>query len=643
MHHSMTALKGLILPGIFGCIERDGNDVLDRIRVEMADSLKHEDWYISESVTDSCLLGVVELDFLRRRNNPIYNDGKSLIGVSRGIIYNKQELGQKYGVEWSASDTNDTKFIVELYKKLDTSFLEYLNGLFVAAIYDKEMDKIVVANDRYGYYPLFYSFTSKRFIFASEAKAVLKDPAITPRIDKNAIPEFFGFSFLLGDKTFFVDVKKMGPAQLLTYDRRKDQVLLRRYWDFTLKKYDPVKPLGSYLREFNRLMKAAVERRVEDCEQVGIFLSGGLDSRIIAAFASQTQTPVITFTFGVKDCEEQKIASEVAERLGLDNIFCEIPSDFIAEYASKVVFRGDGLIRIRDCHFISFLGEIRKKVQTVLLGTFGGDLSCRPEGRLSEKLVRLRKRREIIDNLFDYYTSKASSVLPIRAQEKAFSDVFFKEIGGKAEKSFVETFDEIVFNSPSDIGDYWEYRNREPRYIFQASQHVNWYLETRHPYMDNDLVDFFAFRFPVNLRRREIFGITFEDTFLQRALIQSFPSLADIPWHGFPPNSSALRVIVAQGSRFIRKKIEQLLEKSLHRKVRLGSIDFRGYDEWLRTGSKQYALNLLMDSKALKRRYLQESFVREIIRDHMSYRANHEQLICDLINLELMNRIFFDE
>lgn len=630
------------MPGIFGCVERNGGIVSERMRAEMANSLKHEDWYETESIVDSCLLGAVELDFLGNRNNPLYDERTSLIGVSKGVIYNKQELGREYGIEPAASCTDDTKFVVELYKKLGTRFLELLNGLFVLAIYDKEKDRVILANDRFGYYPLFYSLTSERFTFASEAKTILKDPAITPRIDKTAIPEFFAFSFLLNDKTFFMDVKKMRPAQILTYDRRKDQLLVNRYWDFTLKKYDPTKPLGSYLREFNKLMMNAVERRVKDCEQIGLFLSGGLDSRIIAAFASQTKTPVITYTFGVKGCEEQEIASKVAERLGLDNIFCEIPSNFIAEYARKVVYRGDGLIRVRDCHFISYLEQISRRVQTILMGTFGGDLSCRPEGRLSDRLMRLKERRKIIDHLFDYYSSVVSGVLPTGTQEKAFSDSFFTEIAGKTEKNFVQTFDEIPFSSPSDIGDYWEYRNREPRYIFQASQHINWYLETRHPYMDNDLVDFFAFRFPVSMRRREILGITFEDTFLQQALIQKFPSLSDITWHGFSPNSSPLKVLTVEGSRFIRKRIARFIEKFSRTKTNLTPIDFRGYGEWLRTGSKRFTLKLLMNSETMTQPYFKDSFIRETIEDHMGYRADHEQLICDLINFELMNRIFFD-
>lgn len=626
------------MPGIFGCIARSVDCVPEKIAIEMANSLKHEDWYVAKWISDSCLLGTVELDFLRRDDSIIYSDGDSLIGVSRGNIYNKQELSRKFGIRCTPFYLNDTRFIVELYEKDGLNFAKHLNGLFVAAIYDKEKDRIVIANDRYGYYPMFYSLSEKRFTFASEAKAILKDQLIIPKINKDAVAEFFTFSFPLGDKTFFCNVKKMFPANILTYDRTKDQIYHEKYWDFTLEKFDQTKPFRSYLKEFKKLMKQAVERRVQDKDEVGIFLSGGLDSRIIAAYASQSETPITTFTFGAKNCTEQKIASEVAERLGLENIFYEIPPDFIANYSKQIVYKGDGLVRIRDCHFIALLDEVRKRVHTVLLGTFGGDLSGRPAGRLSKELVGLKKRKQVINYLFRFY----STVLPVAAHQKAFTNGFFKETEGRVEKNFIRTFSEIQFSLPSDISDYWEYRNREPRYIFQNSQHINWYLETRHPFLDNNIIDFFAFRFPPDLRRKEIFGVHVEDVFLQKTLSLDFPSLSDIPWHGYPPDASTLRLILIGGRRFIRKRILAMLEKLLQTRINAIYGDFRRYEDWLRTSSKAYTLDILLDPKTLKRPFFRQDFVTKMIKDHMNHKENHDQLICDLINFELLNRLFFE-
>ena len=160
--------------------------------------------------------------------------------------------------------------------------------------------------------------------------------------------------------------------------------------------------------------------------------------------------------------------------------------------------------------------------------------------------------------------------------------------------------------------------------------------------MDNDLVEFFAFRFPINIRRKEIFGVTFEDTFLQKALNLRFPHLSHITWHGFKGDSNLLQVLAVKGARVVKDEFAYLLERIFRRRVTTSSLDFRGYRDWLRTGSKEFMLGILLDERTLKRPYFREDFIRKTVADHLNYRADNNQLLCDLINFELMNRIFFD-
>ncbi len=631
------------MPGVMAGISRSGQKLPEKIVQEMVASMRYStSSFVDECVEDSYFIGAVEIANLYGKNSLLYDDGKSLVGVSKSGIFNKEELKRDLDIASGFSCTNDTRFLVELYEKKGIDFVKHVNGLFSFLVLDRKKDRIIMANDRYGYFPSFFGANSERIILASEAKTVLKGLAEHPKLNEEAIPEFFAFSYLLGGKTFFANVRKIPPATLLIYEANEDNLHFSRYWDFSLKKYDRTIPLFDYLKEFNRLMMRAVKRRVSDCEKVGVFLSGGLDSRVIAAFASELSIPVVTYTFGVEGCEEQLIASEVADALGLENIFLEIPSNFISDFARFIVYGGDGMIRIRDSHFISLLERIQGRVDAVLLGTFGGDMTCRPEGRLPDKMLKFRNKKQVIDFLFNYYTSVVSNVLPVSEQRKAFKEQFFSKIQGKTRKNFANTFAEIPFDSATDIGDYWEYRNREPRYIFHASQHMNWFLDTRHPYMDNDLVEFFTFRFPIQLRRREVFGVTFEDTFLQKALNLRFPHLSQITWHSFKPESNLLQVLAVKGIRFIQQNFAHFLEKIIRRRVPTLAIDFRGYNEWLRTGSREFVLNTLLDKRTLNRPYFREDFIKKAIANHMNYRVDNNQLLCDLINFELMNRIFFD-
>ena len=255
------------MPGIYGCINRDKSVIPSFLVKKMVNSLMHDDRYKSDWVLDDCLLGISEHDFLFNKNKPIFKKG-NIIGIIRGNIYNINELCKKNDIIVNNSYTNNSEFLVKLYEKKGMEYPKYLNGLYVSAIYDKNKNKILIAKDRFGYYPFFYSITPKRFIFSSEVKTILMDPDFSLSINKIAISEFFTFSYLLDDKTFFKNIKFLLPSHVLTYDLTNDKINLKRYWDFTQKKYDSKIPLVQYINFFNKLMKQAVERLLEDSNEV---------------------------------------------------------------------------------------------------------------------------------------------------------------------------------------------------------------------------------------------------------------------------------------------------------------------------------------------------------------------------------------
>lgn len=610
------------MPGIFGCLNRNKEFVSEEIAVSMANSMKHEDWYIDQWVLNSCLLGKIEFKGSKNKNNIVHDGEKSLFSVMTGKIYNGSEVSEKFGIE---NYNDNTSLVTKLYKKTGLEFAKYLNGSFVAAIYDGEKDRVVVINDRHGFFPLFYSLSPERFVFASEIKAILTDDSVTRKMNKTSVAEFFIFKFLLGDKTFINNIKYMLPANVLIYNRAKDQISLKQYWNLT-PRHEQNMSLESYLKEFKKLMKKAIECRVKDREKVGVFLSGGLDSRLIAAFASKTGTPIVTFTFGVKGCVQQKIAKEVAERLGVQNTFFEIPSDSIARYAKGIVHKGDGLVRIRDCHFISMLEMIRKKVNTILLGMAGGELFGQT---LPPEIFSLKEKGELVNYLFQRKTLASSEEF-----RKVFLISFYNKVKDEVSRNFYQTLEEIEFASMIDIAHYWEIVHYLPRYIFQAFQYYNWYVEAQYPFLDNDLVDF-AFSLPPSFKLKE--------DFFQKSLNFFFPSLSDISWEytGVPPDSRSFRVLLGKGRVLMLNKLKSAVERLTLGKRPLRPIDYRGYSYWLRTGSKDYVKHILLDPKTLENGFFKAEYVKQIVKEHMGGVRDHAWLICDLINFELMNREFF--
>ncbi|MEM2129458.1 MAG: asparagine synthase-related protein [Candidatus Bathyarchaeia archaeon] len=625
------------MPGIFVCIGRKGDHTIEEIATEIENSMKHENLYTSKIIVNSCALGVVERN-LQHKSNLVFDKEKSIVCALRGNIYNKEDLSKQLGIATTYLDFNDAQFIIELFALKGQIFANYLNGEFNILIYDKKADKLIIVNDRYGTYPLFYLSNEKMVIFASEAKAVLKGAKTPPLINKEAIPEFFTFSFLLGDKTFFYSVKYLQPATILEYERSTNSLKQKRYWDFSKKaaRTFTVQTYESHLKTFKKLAKKAVERRVQDKEKIGVFLSGGLDSRIIAAFASQTGKEVVTFTFGTKGCIQKRIGEKISQKLGVKNIFYEIPSNFIANYAEHIVFRGDGLVRIRDCHFISALEKVRKEVDTILMGIygilFGWQRWEHPKSFLSKDCK--------LDNaeLVNYLMRRYNTVLPLQDYQEAFTKDFYEEIKDVVQKNFIKTVDPKDFDCTMDIISYWVLRNSEPRYIFQNLQYIDWYLEVRHPFLDNDLVDFFAFALPPELKASKVF--------LRKAANYCFPSLFDIPIEhgGALPDASLMRFLMGEFMISLKKKCMRTFEQLSHNKISsfFEIDDYRRYDYWLRTGSRDYVLKILLDSRALNRGYFKSDYIKRIVKEHMMGKRNHEQLICDLINLELLFKTFFE-
>ncbi|MCK4821574.1 asparagine synthase, partial [bacterium] len=374
------------------------------------------------------------------------------------------------------------------------------------------------------------------------------------------------------------------------------------------------------------LMEKAVKARMEDKDKIGIFLSGGLDSRLIAAFAKRiadhTNKELISFTFGTKGGWQEKIAKQVAEKLEIENRFFEVPSDSIAKYAEEIVYKGDGQIRIRDAHFISGLDKVKKEVDTVLVGFFCSELFG---DLLSEDVLNIFSKEEFLNYLFDSYKiAQNTKHLP-----EIFSEFFLTDFEN-FERKVRENFSDIInlsLKSYADVADYWELRQRDRRYILPLSNYMGWYLDARLPYLDNKVVDF-AVNLPLDLR--------FKKRFIHKALKSLFPDLAKIHYEdtGALPDTTGLPLLFSSMKRFAYRQLKRRIERASLGKILFIPEDYRAYNYWLRTGSKRYVEEVLL--QGLCEDVFSREYVIKILKEHMQCKKNHDQLICDMLNLQLL-------
>ena len=603
------------MPGIFGYYGKKNNDDL---ALKMKSLLSHgEDWFIDSIFYHSFGFHGTSDFQTNLANKCISLSGKAI------IIY-----GSIYSFKNQKLNNNIAKNLLKLYETYKLDLFKYLNGSYVLSIYDK--GRMIIANDRMGSKNLYYFMNSEKILYSSEIKGILADKSIEPFVNYEAIAEFFNFRFLLGDKTFFKDIRILAPGSIIIVN--SDKIQFKTYYSLKLNMEQTTRKsqsLNVLLKNFSFVMEKSIKKRIEAKNKIGIFLSGGLDSRLIAGFAKkvadETGKDLISFTFGTKGGWQEKIAKKVSKKLKITNEFYETHSDSVEKFAEEIVYKGDGDISIEDAHFISHLRTIRSKVDIVLVGLFCSELFGETLG-VNE--LKISSKRELINLLYNgYYSRYSSHSLP-------FSNDFPLNIEEVIMKNLIHTVEEIPLSSYDQMAHYWEIMQRDRRFILPLSNHMCWYLETRLPFLDNDVIDF-AFQLPSELIVKK--------RFIHAASRKIFPILANIPWEKEKSNVP-LHVKGLLRRFYLEKKLFHNRTKILIQKVSLGHIlfrskDYRAYDYFLRTKSKKYLIDILI--KKIDANFLNHETVRKIIKEHIDLQKDHTHLIIKLLQFELLNKIFF--
>ena len=244
---------------------------------------------------------------------------KNLVIVFNGEIYNFEEIKKELSNEYFFESHTDTEVVLKAFHKWGVDAIKRFIGMFAFAIYDKTKKEIFLFRDRVGVKPLYYYFDGKDFLFASELKAIMEYKKDL-QIDKNALYEFFQFGYISSNLSIFKKCYKLPPGHYATFNTQNLTFKIHKYWSiipffekpkFKRKEDDLVDELESLLIDsFKYRMVADVP--------IGVFLSGGIDSSIVAAILQKHYGDIHTFTIGFKEAKynEANWAKKVAEYLG---------------------------------------------------------------------------------------------------------------------------------------------------------------------------------------------------------------------------------------------------------------------------------------------------------------------------------------
>jgi asparagine synthase (glutamine-hydrolysing) len=254
-------------------------------------------------------------------DQPVYNEDGSVAVVLNGEIYNYRELRVRLAAAGHRfAGESDTEVIAHLYEEEGPDFVRSLAGMFSLALWDGRREELLIARDRIGKKPLFYTQRAGAISFASELWALLADAEITRELDLAALDRFFAYTYVPSPLSAFDAVRKLPPASMLRWCDGK--VRIERYWQLDYGQKLEIGSEAEAAEVVGDAVRDAVQRRMVADVPLGAFLSGGVDSTaVVAAMAELSPEPVKTFSIGFEDeaFNELPHARQVAERLGTDH------------------------------------------------------------------------------------------------------------------------------------------------------------------------------------------------------------------------------------------------------------------------------------------------------------------------------------
>jgi asparagine synthase (glutamine-hydrolysing) len=255
-------------------------------------------------------------------HQPLSNEDGTVWVTFNGEIYNFMEIRTELEKKGHRFNTHsDTEVIAHAYEEYGETCFQRFSGMFAIGIWDDRRRRLVLARDRIGKKPLYYSLRGETLIFASELKAIVADPGFDRKVDPQSFAKYLFFEYVPCPRTIYADVSKLPPASVLTWE--KDRVGVKEYWSVGASKTwnDEVTEEEAETKILE-LLRASVRSRLISDVPLGIFLSGGIDSSAVAAFAQQ-EVPgkVKTFSIGFEDpsFDESGYARLVSEHLGTEH------------------------------------------------------------------------------------------------------------------------------------------------------------------------------------------------------------------------------------------------------------------------------------------------------------------------------------
>lgn len=502
--------------GIAGLINLDGAPASPTLLQSMTDAIAHRGpdgeghWVEGPVGLGHRRLAIIDLSPLAHQ--PMVSIEHRYVLTYNGEIYNYRELRSELEAAgyWFRSQS-DSEVLLAALSHWGTDALTRLNGMFAFALWDRKDRVLTLARDRYGIKPLYIAQQGGSIAFASEQKALLANPDFQRRLDKSALLEYFTFQNLFTDRTLLEGVSLLPAGHFATLDLSKTDPKLQvtQYWDYHFREPDHPASPEEYREELDRLFRQAVQRQLVSDVELGSYLSGGMDSGSITAIAAQHFPNLKTFTCGFDLSSASGIELAFDERVKAE----AMSARFRTEHYEMVLKAGDmerclpklawhlEEPRVGQSYPNYYAAQLASRFVKVVLSGAGGDelFGGYP----------WRYYRAAVNENFDDYVDKYYGYWQRLVENKNLTRMFAPigaEVGDVSTRDiFHGVFDTHAnaLKRPEDYINHSLYFEAKTflhgLFVVEDKLSMAHGLESRVPFMDNDLVDF-AMQCPVSLK-----------------------------------------------------------------------------------------------------------------------------------------------
>lgn len=307
---------------------------------------------------------------------PMSNEDGTVWVVYNGEIYNFIELRDRLQAKGHQfKSLADTEVIVHLYEEIGERALEHLQGMFAFALWDQRKQLLLLARDRVGIKPLYYTNTGKAMLFASEIKSLLSDPSVCRDINLKAIDRFLTYYYLPGEETLFKDIYKLLPGHYLTV--RNGQSALHKYWDLSFDVSPQWSNFDCTVEALQDLVCRVVKEHMISDVPVGVLLSGGVDSTAILRYAVEgSKSAIHTFTIGFEGqdfADERPFAQLAAKTFSTRHYELTISSEDFVSFLPEYVWYMEEPVCEPPAVALYFVTKLARNYVKVVLSGEGGD------------------------------------------------------------------------------------------------------------------------------------------------------------------------------------------------------------------------------------------------------------------------------